>query len=743
MAAWASWGSPSAASTCRRNSKLESFLERSLRWGHCERVRAYEPCVVGRRYRFVVLTDSALLVMDNPPRSLGQLVELRDVTHVRLVNDFPEFLSGADRENAQHIVVTHRRADTGEPAGPRRHRSRRRPAQTTAGASGDEGRRSPDPSRTPPPVSPAHANGNLKTPSPAAAPGFRPLPKLPDSCVPSAGTAAWGCATARPTLDPPTARARSPSGRSPAQAAARESLDSSRDSRHRGDGSPVASTLRCGVKVREPRGRKDGGGGGGSGGEEGEEGGGSPADTVELHVYIVSSSSPFVLHLKSTLDNFLIRATLQFKPEFDVKCSARLLEQSTCRSAEEARMLFGRLSAALRHEEASPEETAASLRALCLGAHRCFTVKALFWRSESLFPFLASTVQRLVIAARSSPCAYRADHISLSVVVLKTLAAMFRETETVPWRTSTLLADGGQALSDLLAVLTSDLTTPLTPTDGEGPRLPSPSTPPPRCLQERRLVAAYTEAATALLYEVVVAARQAEWNSGAARPPLTIAWVVSTLEGLPATETFVAAAMSRATRALARPTNAAATPPESANPAGPGPSPTSGARVDPEPPDPPWPSLPSSSSAAAAVVGLSRRRDNPSPVWLRPKTSLLRRSMGALLRKWAPPKGDGIGAAGGPGRGRGEATRPSVPAPGEGLSPRQALLVLRLFRVVEALVRRSARWRERVARDHAQEFRFYLHPLAVEQRLPAELPIRSLVASAVRDVHSFLFPELA
>ncbi|CAM9363354.1 unnamed protein product [Lampetra fluviatilis] len=731
MAAWASWGSRSAAATCRRNSKLESFLERSLRWAHWERVRAYEPCVVERRYRFVVLTDGALLVMDNPPRSLGQLVELRDVTHVRLVNDLPEFLSGADRENAQHIVVTHRRAGTGEPTGPRRHRSRRRSAQTTAGARGDEDRHSPDPGRTPPSVSPAHANP--KTPSPAATPGFRPLPKLPDSCVPSAGAAAWGGATARPTLDPPTARAGSP-------AAARESPDSSRDSRRRGDGSPVASTLRCGVKVRGPRGRKDGGGGGG--GEEGEEGGGSPADTVELHVYILSPSSPFVLHLKSTLDNFLIRATLQFRPEFDVKCSARLLEQSTCRSAEEAGALFGRLSAALRHEEASPEETAAGLRALCLGAHRCFTVKALFWRSESLFPFLASTAQRLVVAARSSPCAYRADHISLSVVVLKTLAAMFRETETVPWRTSTLLADSGQALSDLLAVLTSDLTTPLTPTDGEGPRLPSTPPSPPRCLQERRLVAAYTEAATALLYEVVVAARQAEWNSGAARP-LTVAWVVSTLEELPATETFVAAAMSRATRALARPANAAATPPESANPAGPGPSPTSDARVDPEPPDPPWPSLPSSSSTTA-VVGLSRRRDTPSPAWPPPKTSLLRRSMWALLRKRAPPKGDEIGVAGGgTGGGRGGATRPPVPAPGKGLSPRQALLLLRLFRVLEALVRRSARWRERVARDHAQEFRFYLHPLAVEQRLPAELPIRSLVASAVRDVHSFLFPELA
>ncbi|CAM9450574.1 unnamed protein product [Lampetra planeri] len=295
MAAWASWGSRSAAATCRRNSKLESFLERSLRWAHWERVRAYEPCVVERRYRFVVLTDGALLVMDNPPRSLGQLVELRDVTHVRLVNDLPEFLSGADRENAQHIVVTHRRAGTGEPTGPRRHRSRRRSAQTTAGARGDEDRHSPDPGRTPPSVSPAHANP--KTPSPAATPGFRPLPKLPDSCVPSAGAAAWGGATARPTLDPPTARAGSP-------AAARESPDSSRDSRRCGDGSPVASTLRCGVKVRGPRGRKDGGGGGG--GEEGEEGGGSPADTVELHVYILSPSSPFVLHLKSTLDNFLI-----------------------------------------------------------------------------------------------------------------------------------------------------------------------------------------------------------------------------------------------------------------------------------------------------------------------------------------------------------------------------------------------------------------------------------------------------
>uniref|UniRef100_A0A8C4RM82 Uncharacterized protein n=1 Tax=Erpetoichthys calabaricus TaxID=27687 RepID=A0A8C4RM82_ERPCA len=95
-----------------KNSKLDSFLKRNLPQSVYERVRVHEACVVisdsvNKLYMFVVLTDDCIYLTENPPKTVRVSV-LRNMTSVSLVNDVPEFLSGRDRESAQHIRVIYK-----------------------------------------------------------------------------------------------------------------------------------------------------------------------------------------------------------------------------------------------------------------------------------------------------------------------------------------------------------------------------------------------------------------------------------------------------------------------------------------------------------------------------------------------------------------------------------------------------------------------------------------------------------
>ncbi|KAK7101400.1 uncharacterized protein C12orf56-like [Littorina saxatilis] len=114
------------------NSKLESFLHRSLTAETFDRVRGYESCICvsekeNKAFKYVILSDEWIYLTENPPKTIRGVVHLRDVLNVELINDYPEFLSGEEQRNTQHIAITH---VTGEPARKRslrrsRHRSPR------------------------------------------------------------------------------------------------------------------------------------------------------------------------------------------------------------------------------------------------------------------------------------------------------------------------------------------------------------------------------------------------------------------------------------------------------------------------------------------------------------------------------------------------------------------------------------------------------------------------------------------
>ncbi|XP_049638974.1 uncharacterized protein C12orf56 homolog [Suncus etruscus] len=100
-------GSPYPA---RTNPRLDAFLRRHLAPQVYDAIRAYEACVAvseaqKRFWGFVVLSDRLLYLTQNPPKTLRQVVALRDVVAIDLIDDYPEFLSSPYRETNQHIRI--------------------------------------------------------------------------------------------------------------------------------------------------------------------------------------------------------------------------------------------------------------------------------------------------------------------------------------------------------------------------------------------------------------------------------------------------------------------------------------------------------------------------------------------------------------------------------------------------------------------------------------------------------------
>ena len=74
----------------KKNSKLESFLLKSLPEEKYERIRGYESCIVvsereNKSFKYVVLGDEWLYLTENPPKTIQEAVCLGEVVSVELV----------------------------------------------------------------------------------------------------------------------------------------------------------------------------------------------------------------------------------------------------------------------------------------------------------------------------------------------------------------------------------------------------------------------------------------------------------------------------------------------------------------------------------------------------------------------------------------------------------------------------------------------------------------------------------
>lgn len=81
----------------KKNSKLDSFLQRSLTAETYDRIRGYESCICvsdkeNKAFKFVILSDEWIYLTENPPKSIQGVVHFRDVVSVELVSALPRLL---------------------------------------------------------------------------------------------------------------------------------------------------------------------------------------------------------------------------------------------------------------------------------------------------------------------------------------------------------------------------------------------------------------------------------------------------------------------------------------------------------------------------------------------------------------------------------------------------------------------------------------------------------------------------
>ncbi|XP_054552770.1 LOW QUALITY PROTEIN: uncharacterized protein C12orf56 homolog [Talpa occidentalis] len=510
------------AGPARPGRRLDAFLRRRLAPAAYERVRACELCVVGggaggRALRHVVLSDRRLYLAEHPPRRLRRVAALRDVAAIELIDDYPEFLSPRDRETNQHIRIiyypTALKKESERPKGVRKFFPF--PPVRPNGKQGASRRAARHPRRRPSgllPTSPVKANAPLG----------------PSRCPGSSGQSTPG--PGRPASTP-SCRAAStePQGPLPHKGSPREA-----PFRH-GESGPesVLGNASLSSPAR------------GSPGLEKKQ--------AQLHLYIVSRTSSMYLHLRSSWNNYIIKATLLQDPLYASALSSAGRGQRPYRS-EEKMKYFSQLKSELFLKDNTLRKTVCLVTELKAAAQKNFILKRLFWKTSDLFHFLVDKLHEYLPESRDKNTlqnkSQRADELVACIEIVQTLGLMFRETETESSRLSTLAAKKG-ILFNLLVILISEPQIPKS-CPVVDIQLVADSTLVEMSFDAelQKLLQEYTDTATALLFEILLVSQQGNLGLG---PTLAIGWVMSFLQGCPPIVSFVASMVKQMVKGLSAP----------------------------------------------------------------------------------------------------------------------------------------------------------------------------------------------
>ncbi|XP_038071062.1 uncharacterized protein C12orf56-like [Patiria miniata] len=662
--------------SCKRDAKLENFLKQKLSESVFERVRAYEACIaqskkVKRNFKFVVLSDERIYITDNPPKVIreDESVHLGDVTSIQLVNEFPDFLSGDDRENSQHICVKYR---TLVPI-TRRKKSLRdllKQPEKRDGSDGDRARINPSSGTSSPSLqltTPKGETGKVEDFNLGQANGkalqnskeatlrlnhsfdesdLRVLRRMMDSedeeeqepdrlslSLPtselkklsmmsggsqsssdqmekSSSSSSLDRKEAVETCRPLPLRPVTNPGETlrsidvpdtfttdlattlalPDQSVRRNSATAHRTlpSPDPADGIKsepfrFPSSIKANGKSKEQilkdrngnvperhkfmKSKSVDSGSSKSNSSIGEEGDQEDvrkeAAIEELHIYLLSLSSPFLMHLRSSWNNFIVRSTLLKDPKIASRMGTNKSgSKQRLPSRELLERQFQQLKLEITNSTHSMPDLFQLVQELCNAAEKYFVLKKLFWKNEDLFEFMIAQLNRylpkseLNLQNNERGRHHRADELELAILLIESFGLMFRETEMVPGRLSTVKANNGKAVLDLVVVLTC---LPEVPQRWRPPKSKAHS-----LMLETdadswetygdaevfNLVKDLTDASTTVLFELILIAHQANWGNTEGRF-FNICWIIKVLESLQTTTfKFVERLISRAMRLL-------------------------------------------------------------------------------------------------------------------------------------------------------------------------------------------------
>uniref|UniRef100_A0A8C0L1M5 Chromosome 12 open reading frame 56 n=1 Tax=Canis lupus dingo TaxID=286419 RepID=A0A8C0L1M5_CANLU len=520
----------------RTHSRLDAFLRRHLPPEVYDAVRACERCLVGSdaerlSLQYVVLSDRLIYLAESPPRGLRRAAALRDVLAIELIDDYPQFLSPPDRETNQHIRIIHSstvlKKECEKSKGikkfsfPFHHASSDNKKEEINGPvswSGKEPRnlnesslRCHQASSTPSKDStfcPPSDLGKLSLHGPSA---FRPLPTPSRRSCPS--TAAPGRAVSLPSC---TTNTKEPKGLPD----------------HRGSLSEIP--FKCNEN-----------------GNEFYLGNSSLAFPLqnkpnleqkasELHLYVISTTSSIFLHLKSSWNNYIIKATLLQDPLYVSKLGSAPGSQKPYRSEEKIKH-FSQLKSELFLKDNTLQKILCLITELKVAAQKNFILKRLFWKTSDLFYFLVNKLHEYLPESKDKSTlqnkSQRADELVACIEIIQTLGLMFRETETESSRLNTLAAKKG-ILFNLLVILISEPQIPKSCPVFDI-QLVADSTLVEMSFDAelQKLIVEYTDTATALLYEILLVFQQG--NLGLGSTKFAISWMMSFLQSHPSVITFV------------------------------------------------------------------------------------------------------------------------------------------------------------------------------------------------------------
>ncbi|XP_043218197.1 uncharacterized protein C12orf56-like isoform X2 [Amphibalanus amphitrite] len=457
----------------KKNSRLESFLLRKMTPACYESIRYYEPCILRRgktvqNMQTAVVTEAALFCVEQPPKSLQQLVKLPDIVSIERVHDVVEFLREPLRSKVQHVRIEYRPSPGPGAAGPPpmvRRRSgdgaseRRRTlsrleeeVEELGGRLGLAGRTTPGERHTPDsgtrrchtPGSPVREGSSLLellerrhaagSPEP---PGRRRCGS-PDSrggparlCPPGPATPSRGLPRSQSALP---AYNRSSSMRVELPERSRSVLDRPLAERKSKKRSTSLDDVRGPATLPPPE---------------------------VYHIYLLQGTSLFQRHLKTAWMARLISGTQaleQPSPEPAVEVDHRQLDQ-----------LFDDLRISLL-TSGDPEHKAGLVHELKIGASQYKRVRRLFWKDVRLFDMLTSELTSYLLSTSSfdllddgdeeQGLRDREEELDHVVLLMETLGALLRDVEAMPQAAKTLLQEKSARLAGLLRAL---LTRPWVP----------------------------------------------------------------------------------------------------------------------------------------------------------------------------------------------------------------------------------------------------------------------------------------
>ncbi|XP_057413513.1 LOW QUALITY PROTEIN: uncharacterized protein C12orf56 homolog [Balaenoptera acutorostrata] len=528
---------PRMASPARKNSRLDAFLRRHLPPEVYDAIRAYEPCIVvpdtGKHtLKYVVLSDLLIYLTENPPQSIRRVVALRHIVAIDLetlrlsffVEDTNSDLQLIVEPSSKYLSKTKLSVEDRdlkscvkeENNGPAFWRGKK-PKSLNESLF-----RYHQESSTPSKDSTLGPPSDLKKLSLHGQSACRPLPAPSRrSCQPTSATSK---AASVPCC---TANTKEPQGLS-------DHKDSLSEIPFKGNGNgnefylgnaSLASPLQSNPNLEKKE--------------------------SELHLYITSTTSSIFLHLKSSWNNYVRKATLLQDPLYVSELSPATGSQKPYRSEEKIKH-FSQLKSELFLKDNTLRKILCLSTELKVAAPKNFILKRLFWKTSDLFYFLVNKLHEYLPESRDKNAlqnkSQSVDELVACIEIIQTLGLMFRETETEASHLNTLGAKKG-TLFNLLVILISEPQIPKScPVFDIQLVADSALVEMSFDAELQKLILEYTDAATALLYEILLDFQQGNLGLGSSK--FAISWMMSFLQSRPPIITFVARIVKRVVKGL-------------------------------------------------------------------------------------------------------------------------------------------------------------------------------------------------